>query len=184
MIATPKHGSDRYRLLALIVEYPGELDTVAMAAHLWPPQKLPVPRNLADLYAMRKARDEADKAAQAKVSAMLRQLGTKGLISACGAPEVSGWFRERMARRGIAEALRRTHPEWPGKVGPLEQHISMIHQCADGVPSVADLLGKRPSGDTKRVYRELCAWGVIVPPSFRRPTEAGIALVTKEKNNA
>ena len=178
-IALPKPGSDRFRLLALIVAYPGELDTKAMAAHLWAPEKLPVPRNLGDLYAMRKAREEADKAAQAKVSAMLRQLGTKGLISACGAPEVADWFRERMDSRGVAEALRRAHPEWPAKIGPLEQHISMVHQCADGVPSVAELLGKRPSGDVKRVYRELCAWGVVVPPSFRRPTEAGIALVSR-----
>jgi len=121
--------------------------------------------------------------AQAKVSAMLRQLGTKGLICACGAPEVAGWFQGRVKTRGMAEAIRRAHPEWPGKVPPLEQHISMVWRAMDGVPTVADLLGKRPTGQIKQVYRELCAWGVIVPPSFRRPTEAGIALI-QGRNNA
>ena len=177
MIAIPKPGSDRYRLLALIVAYPGELDTRQLAAHLWPPQKLPPPVDLADIRARQKARDEADKAAQAKVSAMLRQLGTKGLICACGGPEVSGWFQGRINARGMADAIRRTHPEWPGKVPPLEQHISMVWRAMDGVPTVADLLGKAPSGQVKQVYRDLCAWGVVVPPSHRWPTEAGAALV-------
>jgi hypothetical protein len=177
VIAPPRPGSDRFRLLALIVNYPGELDTRQLAAHLWPPQKLPPPVDLADIRARQKARDEANKAAQAKASAMLHQLGRKGLICGCGSPEVSRWFHDRLKSRGMAEAIRRAHPEWPGKVPPLEQHISMVWRLVDGVPTMADLLGKRPSGQIKQVYRDLCAWGVIVPPSYRWPTEAGIALV-------
>lgn len=177
MIATPKPGSDRYRLLALIVAYPGELGTAELAAHLWPPQKLPPPVDLADIRARQKAREEAQKAAQAKVSAMLRQLGTKGLICACGPPVLSGWFSGRMRSRGVAEALRRSHPAWPGKVPPLEQHISMVWRVTEQPPTVADLLGKRPNGAVKQVYRDLCAWGVVVPPSYRWATEAGIALI-------
>ena len=177
MIALPKPGSDRHKILALIVAYPGELGTAELAAHMWPPQKLQVPRNLADLYAMRKARDEADKAAQAKVSGWLRQLGTKGLIAACGPPVLSGWFVASMKKRGMATAIMRAHPAYPAETPPLDAHISMLWRAEDGVPSVADLLGKSPSGALKQVHRELCAWGVLIPPGQRWPTAAGIALV-------
>lgn len=207
MIATPKPGSDRFRLLALIVAYPGELGTAELAAHLWPPAKI-APKSLHDTRCvhcawpppksptgkpwpaeppasmsrapcMKCAAKEAEKAAQAKVSAMLRQLGTKGLICACGPPVLSGWFSGRMRSRGVAEALRRSHPAWPGKVPPLEQHISMVWRVTEQPPTVADLLGKRPNGAAKQVYRDLCAWGVVVPPSYRWATEAGRELIAK-----
>ena len=193
-IALPKPGSDRRKVLDLIVLYPGELGTAELAAHMWPPVKEGPPKSLSDMRCRRCVekpvattsegpcrscrRKEADKAAQAKVSAMLRQLGTKGLISACGPPVLSGWFVASMKKRGMAAAIMRAHPAYPAETPPLDAHISMLWRAEDGVPSVADLLGKSPSGALKQVYRELCAWGVLIPPGQRWPTAAGIALVS------
>jgi len=220
MIAAPKPGSDRYRILALIVANPGEYGTKEIAAHMWPPSKVS-PRSMADLRCVRCAwpppksesgrpwpaeppaslsrtpclkcaQAEAQGEAEARVSAMLRQLGTKGLICACGGPALSGWFLDRLGERKraenglqvtvraqtVAEAIRRASPAYPGKVGPLDAHIGLVKKLRDGkVETAADLLGKAPSGQIKQVYRDLCAWGVIVPPSYRWPTEAGVALV-------
>ena len=219
-IALPKPGSDRYKVLALIVAYPGELGTKEIAAHLWPPVKLQ-PASMADLRCVRCAwpppksptgkpwpaeppaslsrlpcqkcaQKEQQAAAETRVWRMIGQLGEKGLVCACGGPVLSAWFLARLTERKrvengaemtvraqtVAEAIRRASPAYPGKVGPLDRHIGLVEKLRGGkLEAVADLIGKRPGGQVKAAYSELCKWGVIVPPSYRWATADGIALV-------
>jgi hypothetical protein len=56
-------------------------------------------------------------------------------------------------------------------------HIAMVAEVEKGPTSADDLLGKDADGARKRVYADLVAWGIVIPPSFRWPTQAGIALI-------
>ena len=120
MIATPRPGSDRFRLLALIVANPGELDAAAIAGVLYPLPALPPPEplkwspsaNKATLAAWKESIQgrhlarEAERAANVeRVLTDIGRLASIGLVEKTNArmPMLSPWF---LAKSGTdAEAL-------------------------------------------------------------------------------
>lgn len=171
------------RILGLLADYPGELDAADVARMLMPRAPLlEAPRNLADLYARRAARVAEESALTLKVSRALGKLTERGLVMARQAPMLAPWFAHDAGVRGVAVALARAHPRWPGEVAPMPGHVAMVREVGEKVPgSVRALLGESPSGSRKRVYADLCSWGVVVRPGCRWLTDAGRERVERER---
>jgi hypothetical protein len=175
----------RFRVLRLIVENPGDLTAEAIAAHLFPPPKLAGPLSSAEAWrARRRAVECHQRTAERKVRRAIDALQGAGLVVAHGAPMVSEWFTEKIAHWGLPTAIERAHPAWPRKLPDLAAYRSIVEAATAGPSSAGALLGSNPSGSRKRRYRELCGWGVLVAPSQRVPTEAGVVLVSQIKEVA
>lgn len=191
MIST-RPGSRGFQALALLVAEPGVLDAEALGLALEPPVPLTLPvashaersraytawadRELGALVGVKRAGGRRDQAT-ARASRLLSELQRLGLVETRGGPTLmDGWAR-LVKRHGELGALQLAHPLWPRAVPGLTSHLAMVREVGKGPPSVLVLLGAKPSGARKETYRELCAWGVVVPPRFRWPTEAGRALV-------
>ena len=180
MIAPPAPNSPIHAVLATVVTYPGELDTDAIAAHLWPPPKLTLPLTSRDAWIARAAAvAEHRRVKAAQVARCLHRLVQAGYVERVGPPRVATWFMARVERWGDVEALARAHPAWPRPAGDLRGHVRMLAEVRVGPPTVRALLGSEPSGARKRAYADLVSWGVIVAPSQRWPTEAGRARIER-----
>jgi hypothetical protein len=187
----PKHGTDAFRALALIVETPGELSSDALAAHLWPPVTRSTPfASAAEYSEWRRNRVSSERDRAAKASRIVRRLAEAGLIESRGGPTLAAWFRDKWERRAIrivadwrALGMARSPTADEAReialtllVGAAE--AGLIRQVAKGPETVGALLGPSPSGARKRLYAGLVAQGVVVAPAQRWPTAAGVELVT------
>ncbi len=187
---------DALRALRLIVDAEGDFCSADVGAHLYP---LPRLTRSADYLAWRAARPRLEAARDAKASRLVRRLAEYGYVES-GPPVVSAWFRERWTRRAahIREDWRALgYPEAPTPeaaesdallllVGStltatlVRRVLELSHRDpAKGPTSVADIIGPRPSGATKRAWRELDRAGIVVTPSRRRATAKGIALIRR-----
>lgn len=169
----------RTAILHHLAENPGELDAGDLARLVlpFPPAATP-PTCLDDVYARRAARMAHEAQAAAKVSRALKNLTAAGLVAPVGAPVLSPWFAREVEARGVALALERAHPRWPGRVPVLALHRSLVVEVGTkGPESVCALLGERPDGARKRAYRDLGEWGCIVRPTARTLTAAGLDRV-------
>lgn len=166
-------------VLALLCVYPGQLTASDIAAHLFPPPKLDHQLPTAAAWREWGAAKEAHiRATSRRVSRALGKLQEQGLVAPCRPPHLAAWFLDDAAKRGLALALHRAHPAWPGKVPALGRHFILVGRLGDEGPMIVhDLLGATPDGATKRAYRELVEWGIVVAPSLRWATAAGVALV-------
>ena len=173
-------GSPAFAVLSIVATYPGELDAEAVAMHLWPPPRLTAPLPSAEAWKARAEAVEAHRRLQAtRASRLLGRLTEAGYVERVGRPVLARWFVERVERFGLGEAMCRAHPAWPRSSGNLHGHLQLAREAEKGPLSARALLGDNPSGSRKRDYAELCAWGVIVPPSHQTATAAGVALVAR-----
>lgn len=175
-------GSPAFRALEVIVDHPGELGAEEVALHVYPPRRRDTPfRSVEDFNAWRAERRRSEKDANAKASRLIRRLQEAGWVQPCGAPCLAQWFVERVARNGLVSVIERAHPSWPSSVPDLRGHRRMAEEVAQGPGSVRDLLGTSPSGARKRVYADLVAMHVIVAPTRRLPTAAGVRRVLEHR---
>jgi hypothetical protein len=169
-------GSLRWRVLALLVD--DVLTAAELAEHVRPPPRLAGPLTSRTAWAARAQAVEAHRATVTRsVSRALDALTAAGLVAPSGPPRVPDWLEQCIAQRGLASALERAHPAWPGPVPPLAAHRDTVAQCRQGPHSTREVIGEHPSGRAKRVWAEVCAWGWVVPPRGRTATEAGAALI-------
>jgi len=185
-------GTLAHDVLRLVAAHPGELDAGTIAERLLPapPWRPPFPATHAERAASyaawlteergplsddgRARRGGRREAAAARVSRALGRLQERGLIETRGPPIVAPWWLAVAQRRGVLPALR-SAADVEG--GDLTSHVAMVAEVEKGPRSAAALLGASPSGARKRVYADLIAWGVVLPPSQRWATEAGLALL-------
>lgn len=174
------------RILALLVQEPGELTAEAIAARLHPE---PVHRGpftastyRAHLQALREHRAE-DRAAERvrRVAGLLHRLQQQGLIERLKPVHVAAAFERTAARRGDAEALRLAQPDdedGEARTRDLGAHQAVV-ALVRSAPTSARLRATLAEGGgwRWRVYGELAEWGVLITPARRWPSEKGVALV-------
>jgi len=177
MIAV-RPDTDAGRVLALLVDYPGELDTASIAAHLWPPPRRDRPyRDAADLTAWARQREEHQRARAAKVSRLLEGLRRLGLVEPRRGPQIAAWYVGTEMQRGRELALAFAVADRVPRPKVRARHIALVARLAStgtAPPSAADLGTSRA---VRSAYADLVSWGVVVPPSHRWSSAQGIVLV-------
>jgi hypothetical protein len=169
------------------VHLAGEETAADIARHLLPPPKLTAPPTSAEAWRERRAAVERHNLrAEQQVRRAIDALQKADLVEAGGRVRLAEWFERSMARFGLAGAVERAHPAWPSNLPDLAGYRAMVAEMATGGPrSVRALLGANPCGARKRVYRDLAfEWHVLVVPSQRVPTPAGVALVERARGAA
>lgn len=179
----PRAGTLPFAVLVAIVEYPGQLDAEDIAADLCPPPRfVPPPASMpvaARLRALREheiRREGLHLAATRRVAVAIGRLVEAGLVAPRRGPTLAPEFLACEERRGRLRALEFFALDHGGKV--QDRHLVMVARVVEFCPTTREaLLGKSPGRAEQQAYRDLCAWGALVPPSFRVATEAGVALV-------
>jgi len=191
---SPRANTPTAAILALICATPGEETIETLAAHAFPPpRRLTAFRSYAEIRAYADARNEHTRKTREQTSRIVRRLAEAGYLEARTGPVLAAWFIERMNRDGLAEALRASgsahHPSRSSisSTGPLVfggHHVkfgatyeTMIRVVAKGPATVADVIGRAPSGRAKALWANLVEWGIVLTPSARFPTEKARALV-------
>lgn len=175
MAVKPKPGSETFRALALIVADPGQWSASDIGAHL----RKPAPRDrpftsAADYAEWRRERQAFERERADWASRMVRRLAEAGFVESRGAPVVAEWFAKRAASVGVERALSRVVPD---QDVPLTTHLRLLARVGPSA-TVAEVIGKKPSGAVKRAWKDLTErWEVVIPPAARWPTEKGRALV-------
>lgn len=193
MIALPTPGTPAFRALALIVAEPGTLDAAALGDLLWP---RPVHRAAftretyaAHVAALRAwASDDAQAQREHCAATLLHRLQQRGLVERCGRVRVAPWFEAMIARRealtpsrGEVEALRLARPdpeedEEQQRESDFEAHRIVLREVRACPATVREVLAEG-GGWRRAAYADLGAWGVLITPTRRTATKAGIALV-------
>lgn len=190
------------RALRLIRENDGDLCAADVGAHLWPPPKL---TGTGDYLAWRaslrlevkprgkhidvRSLSEADR--NARASRLLRRMAEAGLIESRGRPVLADWFVAKWEAR-----TARVREDWRALGYDMEptylaarsdalvllaskdiHRRGIIYGVAQGPSSVADVLGPKPSGATKRAWSALCDEGIVLPPARRWITNKGRAAL-------
>lgn len=193
----PKQGTPTGRILALICATPGEETIESLAAHVFaPPTPRPF-RSYAEIVARTEALALHAQTSRKKTARIVQHLAEAGYLESKGGPVISEWFAERIARDGVAEALRisgpRHHPSLAaiGAKGPLDfdgwhegpgvLHARLIQRVVGEVgnppTTVAQVVGSKPNGRVAKVWADLIEWAIVISPRARFPTEKATALV-------
>jgi hypothetical protein len=183
---SPRNPTVR-RALRYYADAEGDGDSRGLGVSLWPLPKLTSTR---DYLAWRAARAEAERDRDAKASRLTRRMAEAGLIESRGRPLLADWFRAKWDKRtariltdwrplGYPMALdqdRARDEALAALVGDTMRR-SLVWKVAKGPPSVAAVLGDKPSGATKRAWSALCDEGIVLPPARRWLTEKGRAAL-------
>jgi len=177
-------GTDAWRVLACLVADEDGLTVEQIAAHVYPPLRWTEPfRGAADYKARIAARAAHEAGARARVSRLLSRLQERGLVETRGAPRVAEWVQERLhGGADLASLVRRAHPLWPGKVPSVAAHVKLMERIMGGDFPTAKALLKGDSSQ-ESICADLAAWGLIVAPSRRRPTEKGVEYVSNNQGD-
>lgn len=167
MIST-RPGTEAHRILAALVQL-GD----ATADDLVP--RLPAlsaddvrsPRRLDIIRSRQQVRD----AERARIGRVLGRLQEAGLVETRGPAQLSAAWTALCARRPAVDALR-LMSGWSVLEADAGPYLDLCARVEVQPGCVAAL-----SGQDGARYRQLVRWDVVVPPSVRRATEAGIALV-------
>ena len=143
MIAAPKPGTDPYRVLALVVAHPGELDAESIGQALWRPKI----RTSADVLAVHRAIRTDGEAWTARASGLLGRLVGAGLV-------------ERMRPPLLSEGVplptggAMGWPEFRDWVGPLVEDIEHEYDGATKrAVATAATTCSQPAGDNREKKR-------------------------------
>lgn len=184
---TPRPNSLAGRALALLAAYPGELRAVDVAAHLWPPVRMSAPplgtfdERRAAFVAVQSAREAHRDETTRRAAKVLRRLQQGGLIEDCGSPVLASWYVDLVESRGARLALAFALLEFDVKIKPA--HSALASEVGTwGYPSVREWLG--PSRGRREAYSDLVRAGVIIAPTQRVPTPAGLDAVGRMRGCA
>lgn len=182
MIAV-RPGSDAWRVLELVVRRPGQLDAAEIGSLLWRPRW----RTKEEYFAARSVIVRESSTWTSRVGVFLNRLQERGYIEHCRPPVVAPkWaaLARRKPARAIAEASEEEierSPEDPrvrllGELARRKTPCS-AQEWVTGTPTGS---GPRPPvwGNVQRAVADLVEWGLVIPPTSRWPTPAGIALIT------
>lgn len=129
-----------------------------------------------------------------KASKLLGRLQEQGLVERPRPPQLSAWWHTLTQELSKEAAFARVlfAMEWE-KVERDEEELSVVEylevqrvherllalvaEVEKGPRFTREILGDTPDGTTKRAWGLLVELGIVVPSSYRWPTEAGVALV-------
>ena len=135
-----------------------------------------------------------------RVGVDLHRLTQIGLLEKTGArlPVLSPWFLakggtdaealESALSAGRSDALDEAEED-PADMGTAEMlaliaEVRLLSRSAVDLVAVVGMQAEVGERAIWRAWSRLIEAGVVIPPSYRRATEAGVALIAKEKNNA
>lgn len=196
----PRPGTLRWDLLAWLCR--NDSGTAGeLADALDPPPRFPGPvRNGEDYRNRQRVRAEHRAKARATVRRELSALQRCGLVCTAGPARLEPWAWLAWKNDGPQAVLRHVWDtgltdstfdgdadpddvqgeESPGADGALaERIVAALYVCPMRRRDLCiELTGReRESGAFERAYGRLCDRGVIVPPTLRRPTDEGRALI-------
>lgn len=181
----PRPGSDAHAVLALVVRQPGELDAESIGQRLWlalPVVAPPVGRGFVDpmSHPGRRAWFDALSAGPQitrRASAHLSRLTAAGFVAPERAPLL------HPAVQAPPAGLRHRH-EWAretvsGWEEPATRHAVdlLVGLVTDTPQTLKAWAGASPSGARWRAVVALVENEVVIPPSFRWPTQRGIERI-------
>lgn len=175
MIGTPKPGTDAWGVLRLVVAHPGELDAEAIGQRLWRPRIT----SSADVLRVRACIQGSGMEWSRRASVLLGRLTAGGWIMPMQPPSPS----DDVPASGYgtiawALALTRSRVDSPELGGDVSLATSLLLALVQDRPqTVAAWAGPAPSGATRRAIAALYESRLVVPPSFRWPTQRGTALI-------
>ncbi len=186
-------GSLGLLALGFIVARPGKLDAAALGQALWRPRIT----GAHDVLAARRAilaqgtppvrtavrppaplpRIAVERAPWSTDAAkVLHGLQRLDLIERCRPPLVSDDW-ETLAEQDPAEVVRLAGCDELHAPDPSGLRAALLSVLVRRRPAtVAEWVGADPSGHIQRAKDDLVAWGVVIPGSFRWPTEKGVDL--------
>ena len=177
MIAAPKPGTDAYRVLALVVAHPGELDAEAIGQRTWRPKLT----RTEDYLRVRASIATSGPEWARRASTCLADLTRRGLVEPRRRPMLS----ETIPAPPSDDQPRSVTLAWAADTLTVSEH-PFAADSVNAISLLANLVMFRPhsvaywagtSGASKRAVSALYEAGIVVPPSFRWPTAAGAALV-------
>lgn len=183
-------GSNGRRVLGLVVDLPGQMDAESIGRLLWPPPIPPAPALvfsasaattayhawLGSIRGRVNAKEAHAAAMSARASGILGRLQEMGLIEKMRPPAFSPWWLTVPTenRGAVVARLFRVAAEEEEDPEVASGHLlALIAKVEKGPRSVNDLLGADPSGAIKGAYAQLISLGIVVPPSYRWPTQQG-----------
>jgi hypothetical protein len=174
VIAAPKAGTDAHRVLSLVVANPGRLDAEAIGQRLWKPALT----STSEYLRVRAAIVSSTPAWSRRASGILRRLTEAGLVEHQRGPRLSEDVP--MPPTLPCHSMHKA-AAWAISVLPNGASVNELRILADLVrltpDSVGAWVGHAPNGATQRAVSALYEAGIVVPPSFRWPTAAGVALI-------
>jgi hypothetical protein len=177
-LISPKPNPDAWRVLALVVANPGQLDAEAIGQRLWRPALT----STADYLRVRASILASSPEWSERASVVLAALTRQGLIARRRGPMLSEEIRGPdpcvdmvLWAADVLAASDHAFAEDSGRAINLLVYLVMF-----GPPSVGMWAGSSPNGATKRAVSALYEAGIVVPPSFRWATSAGVALIEGE----
>ena len=187
-------GSLGLLALGFIVARPGKLDAAALGQAIWRP-KISGPEDVLAARAaiLAQGTPPVRTAARAKTpipaplvvqtpwstaaAKLLHGLQKLDLIDRCRPPAVAEEW-ETMAEEDAAEVIRLAGCDVYPAPDPTGLRAALLAELVRRRPAtVTEWVGADPSGHIQRAKDDLVAWGVVIPPSFRWPTERGVDLV-------
>jgi hypothetical protein len=194
-VISVRPDSEGRRALGFIVAQPGKLDAAALGQLLHRP-KLTGP---GDYLAVRRAilaqgtppprtsslplpplpRVPIERRPwSTDAAALLHGLQKHALIERCRPPMVTEEWAD-LAEHDAAEVIAlAAHDVLAPDVTGLR--AALLRELVRRTPAtMGEWVGAGPSGHIQRAVADLVEWAVVCPPSFRWPTEAGVALVSR-----
>jgi hypothetical protein len=192
-------GTPVWLLLCSIVDYPGQLDVewLTRTHYPWPAQ---VFQSAAEYRAYREGKAKHDKESRAKVSRGLSRLAEAGYVRTTNGVHINPVFLPYWERLGEAALCSKVsvvndRGEIVGSqevgVHPTALRIVRAVLAQPGLPLAAlaeQTGGKSKAGNMQGAwtfqYEKLIGEGVICPPRYRWPTDAGVSLVQLHRQQA
>jgi hypothetical protein len=174
VIAAPRPGTDAHRVLSLVAANPGQLDAESIGQRLWRPKLTGTEHYLR----VRAATTAGIPEWARRASGILSRLTSAGYIERQRGPRLSDDvpMPPTMPCHSMHKAAA-----WAISVLPNEASGNEVRILADLVrltpDSVGAWVGHAPNGATQRAVSALYEAGIVVPPSFRWATAAGVALI-------
>lgn len=173
---SPKPNTDPWHVLALVVAHPGELDAESIGQAIWRPKI----RSSDDVLRVRAAVLTDGEAWTQKASAILGELVRAGHVEKMRPPMLAEGIPVPAGPMGWPE-LREWLPSLVDDLDPQIQGgaVSALARLVQGTPprTVREWLGLDASGSAFRAAAALYDAGVVVAPTRRWPTAAGVALI-------
>jgi hypothetical protein len=164
MIAV-RPGKPAFDVLRLVVNQPGQLSAEDIGQVLWRP-RLTNPR---DYLAVRRAIVEDAAKWTTRASELLHGLQKRDFVERVRPPMVAEEWADLAAED--PRAVIREAADTDGVPDPTGLRAALLAELVRRTPATA-------SGHIVRAVADLVEWGVVVPPSRRWPTAAGVDLVT------
>ncbi len=202
MIAV-KPGTEAWKVLELVCRRPGELSAAAIGRILWPAPTLPVPvlqcnglasagermrQWLWEVEARRLSTEAHQVQTAGRASRLPGRLQSQRQVERECPPRLAPWWADlaeaewagKLERQYYIDQLPEDEEEYDPAAPVRSEATKLLREMGRLVVEVEkeptttqEVLGPTASGTTRRAYSTLVKLGIVIPLSYRWPTEAG-----------